>query len=209
MIETQVLKSDGSAAGTFSFDEAVLGGKVRKRLLKQAVVMYRANQRTGTAHSKTKAEKAGSNAKLWRQKGTGRARVGMRRAPHRKGGGAAFGPRHRDFGKSMPKKARRVAMQSALLAKFADGQVVVVDEIPLPEVKTKVVASLLKGLGIERTCLLVTADAASGKDLVRAGRNIPTLSILPASDLNAFDLLRHQTVLMTRQVAEALTGSGS
>ena len=206
MIDTAVVNQEGAEVGTFSFDESTLGGAVKKRLMKQAVVMYLANRRQGTASTRRSSEVAGSGKKLWRQKGTGRARIGTRRAVQRRGGGSMFGPKPRDFRKALPRKARRAAMRSALLSKFADGEVVVIESLSLPEVKTRAVAALLKTLGVDGgSCLLVTPDHESSRDVVRAGRNIPTLTIMPGSDLNAYDILRHKRLVMTRQTAEALT----
>lgn len=207
MIETAVLNNQGAEVEKFSFDEDVLGGKVRKRLLKQAVVMYLANKRQGDACVKSRGEVAGSTRKLYRQKGTGRARIGTKKVPHRKGGGVAFGPKPRDFGRDMPRKAKRVATRSALLSKFMDGQVMLVDQLVLPEVKTRAMVAILKSLGITRSCLLVVADHATGADFVRAGRNIPGLTVIAASDLNAYEVLKNKTVLMGRDVAQSLTGS--
>ena len=205
MIETAVLNNQGTEIEKFSFDENSLGGKVRKRLLKQAVLMYLANRRQGNASIKRRNEVSGSGAKLWRQKGTGRARVGNGRAPHRKGGGSAFGPKPRDFSRDMPRKARRQATHNALLSKFIAGQVVLGDELVLPEVKTRVVASLLKNLGVGGSCLVVVSDHASAKDIYRAGRNIPKLTVIAAGDLNTYDILKHKQLLMGRETAKRLT----
>jgi len=129
MIELTIKNSEGGDAGVVSVDEQALGGKVKPRLMHSATVMYQANARQGSASTKTRADIAGSTAKLYRQKGTGRARAGSRKSGVRVGGGRIFGPKPRDFGYAIPRKMRRAAMHSALLAKLKDGEVTVVESL--------------------------------------------------------------------------------
>src|SRR5271163_1165639 len=153
MIDVPVYNQTGQQIETMSVDEAAFGGTVRNELLKQALVMYHANQRQGTAQTKARGEVAGSTRKIFRQKGTGNARMGTIRQPVRKGGGHAKQKRPKDWRQAMPKKARRLARDSAILSKIQTNDIRVVTEIKLPEPKTKHMAKIYKALGIERTCL--------------------------------------------------------
>jgi len=181
-------------------------GKRHMKLLKQAVMMYEANRRQGTAKTKSKNEVAGSTRKLYRQKGTGNARMGMNRSPSRRGGGVVFGPKPRDFGWQMPKKARRVATRSALLAKLRDGEVKVVDSLACEEIKTKQVIALLGALKLEGSCLLVSAEY--NRELVLSARNLSKVSVSEAAGLNAYEILKHRWVVVERRALEHLSRGG-
>src|SRR3954449_11820911 len=160
MIEVPVYNQAGSKVDTMQVEEAKLGGEVRRNLLKQAITMYHANQRQGTVRTLARGEVEGSTRKIYRQKGTGNARMGTIRQPVRKGGGHAKQKRPKDWRQAMPKKARKLATQSALLSKLQSNDVRVVDQIGLEQPKTKLVAQMYKALGIDRSCLL----ALSGRD---------------------------------------------
>jgi large subunit ribosomal protein L4 len=207
MIELPVYAQSGQEASTVQVDPASLGGRVHRKLLKEAVNMYLANLRQGTVRTKQRSEVAGSTRKLYPQKHTGNARMGMIRTPSRRGGGRAFGPKPRDFGWQMPKKARKLATRSALLAKFTDGEVKVVESLAFESVKTKQVAALLKALKIEGSCLLVSADY--NKKLVLSTRNLADAASSNAADLNALDLLRHRWLVIEKGAVERLTGAAS
>ncbi len=202
MIDVPVYNTSGEQVDTVQIDEQKLGGEVRPALIKQAVVMYHANQRQGTHKTKNRGEVAGSTKKLYRQKGTGNARVGPKRNPIRKGGGHAKQKLPKDWSQDMPKKQRRLATRNALLAKFQDGSVKIVDDITLPEVKTKVMAGYWKALGLSRTVLFALpndeSQTAKNMDLHRAGRNLAETRFTSVAQLNAFDVLRTRTLLMTR-----------
>jgi large subunit ribosomal protein L4 len=202
MISLSVVNLQGEKVEEFDVDERLLGGQVRPALLRQAVLMYEANARVGSAVAKTRGEVAGTTAKLFRQKGTGRARAGSRRAPQRVGGGKAHGPRPREFSRDMTKKARRLALRSAILSRVADGEAVVVDELDLPEPKTRIMARILSQLGIEGSCLIATADYAPA--VWKAARNLPGVSVMPVGQLNAYEVLRPKRVLFTRQSLQKL-----
>src|SRR5947199_2091122 len=154
MIEVPVYNQSGDKVDTIQVDEAKLGGEVRKNLLKQALVMYHANQRQGSVRTLARGEVAGSTRKMFRQKGTGNARTGGIRNPIKKGGGHAKQKRPKDWRQAMPKKARRAARDSALLAKFHSKDVCVVDAIKLDGVKTKTVAAMFKARGMERSIII-------------------------------------------------------
>ncbi len=197
MIKLAVYNTDGQEVESLKVDEAVLGGSVRYSLLKQAVVMYHANKRVGTAASKSRSMVAGSSKKLFRQKGTGNARVGNIRTGKRKGGGATFAKTTRDFSKSMPKKQRRLARDSAILAKLLRSDVVVVDGLHFDKPKTKDFAGILGNLKIDRSCLVTVSS--ENVNLYKSANNIPKVDVMPVSELNAGDICRHRKMLFTKE----------
>jgi large subunit ribosomal protein L4 len=202
MIEVPVYNQSGEKISTMQVDEAKLGGEVRTNLLKQALVMYHANQRQGSAQTLARGEVAGSTRKIFRQKGTGNARQGTIRQPVRKGGGHAKQKRPKDWRQAMPKKQRRLARDSALLSKFQSNDVRVVDQIALESPKTKPIAAMFKALGIDRTCLL----AVDGRNevLEKSARNIDRTTLTTVEQLNAWDLLRNRTLLLTKDGLEKI-----
>src|SRR4051794_1105500 len=202
MIEVPIFNQTGQQIETIQVDEAKLGGEVRTNLLKQALVMYHANQRQGTSRTLARGEVEGSTRKIYRQKGTGNARQGSIRQPVRVGGGHAKNKRPKDWRQALPKKARRLARDSALLAKLQSKDVLVVDKIALDEPKTKHVAAVFKALGIERSCLL----ALNSRDalLERSARNLDRLTLTSVAQLNAWDILKNRTLLLTRDGFEAI-----
>ena len=202
MIDVPVYNQAGQEVERFRLDEAALGGEVNKALLKQALVMYHANQRQGTVATKARGAVAGSTRKLYRQKGTGNARTGGIRNPIKVGGGHAKQKVPKDWRLGMPKKARRAARNSALLSKFQSGEVKVVSDIKLDAPKTREVAKIFKALGIDRSCLL----AVNGRDeaLERSARNIDRTTLTTVAQLNAWDILRNRTVLLTKDGLEQL-----
>ena len=202
MIEVPVFNQQGSKVSTIQVDEARLGGEVRKNLLKQALVMYHANQRQGTVRTLARGEVAGSTRKIFRQKGTGNARQGTIRQPVRKGGGHAKQKRPKDWRQAMPKKARRLARNSALLSKFQSNDVRVIDAIKLDGPKTKPVAEMFRKLGIDRSVVV----AINGRDeaLEKSARNIDRTTLTTVDQLNAWDILRNRTLLLTRDGLERI-----
>src|SRR5882724_5880361 len=196
MIEVPVYNQSGSKIDTIQVDPEKLGGEVRKHLLKQALVMYHANQRQGTVRTLARGEVAGSTRKMFRQKGTGNARTGGIRNPIKKGGGHAKQKRPKDWRQAMPKKARRLARDSAILAKIQSQDIRVIDGITLEQPKTKLVAQMFKALGIDRSCLV----ALDGHDqsLEKSARNIDRTTLTTVAQLNAWDILKNRTLLVTR-----------
>src|SRR5256714_7840045 len=170
MIEVPVYNQSGKEVEKFSVDEAKLGGEVRRELLKQALVMYHANKRQGTVRTLARGEVAGSTRKMYKQKGTGNARTGGIRNPIKKGGGHAKQKHPKDWRLAMPKKMRRLARDSAILSKIQSNEIRVVDEIKLPEPKTKEVARIFKALGIDRSVLV--ALPAHDAVIERSARHI-------------------------------------
>ena len=198
------LNADLSEAGDVEIDEARLAEKVTKQLLHDACVMYHANRRVGTVRTKSRADVRGTRAKMYRQKGTGRARAGHKQSPIRRGGGHAFAKRPKDWSYSLPRKSLRIATRMALRLKLEAGELRIIESFDLPEARTKHVASALKSGGIAgQSCLFVTEGVNA--DLVRAARNIPHVSVLPQSDLNADIVMRHRNVLFVGGAAAALT----
>ncbi|MGB8225895.1 MAG: 50S ribosomal protein L4 [Sedimentisphaerales bacterium] len=196
MITVAVHNRDGKEIDSLKVDEAVLGGHVRIALLKQAIVMYHANKRVGTAATKSRGMVEGSTRKIYKQKGTGNARMGTVRTNIRRGGGVAFAKVARDFGKDMPKKQKKLARDSAILAKLQVGNVVVVDEIKFEQPRTKDFVKILGNLKIDRSCLVTINEA--DQNLYKSARNIPKISVIKVSDLNAGDICNTQKMLFTK-----------
>src|SRR5947209_10579200 len=175
MIEVAIYNQAGKEVDKLQVDEAKLGGEVRKDLLKQAIVMYHANKRQGTVRTQARGEVEGSTRKIYRQKGTGNARMGSIRQPVRVGGGHAKQKRPKEWRQAMPKKARRLARNSAILMKIQAKDIRVVDNIALDKPKTKLMAEIYKALGIERSCLFALAEPNTS--LIRAARNIDRTTV--------------------------------
>jgi len=202
MIDLAVYNKEGQEVESLKIDESVFGGLVRFALIKQAIVMYQANKRVGTATTKSRSMVAGSSRKMFRQKGTGRARVGTIRTGKRVGGGCIFGKAPRDFSKRMPKKQRRLARDSALLAKLVSNNVVVVDELKFDTPRTRDFAQLLGNLDIARSCLV--AIGAPDANIYKSARNIWRITIMPVADLNAADICSYRKVLFTKEALLSL-----
>jgi large subunit ribosomal protein L4 len=196
MIDVAVYNREGQEVERIQVNEELLGGQVRSALLKQAIVMYHANQRVGTAATKNRGRVEGSTRKIYRQKGTGNARMGTIRTPIRKGGGVAFAKLPRDFSQRMPKKQRRLARDSAILSKLQSGQVVVVDELNFTQPKTREFARILKNLKIDRSCLV--AIPQQDVNLYKSARNVPKVDVMVISDLNAGDICSKKKMLFTK-----------
>jgi len=197
VIDLAVYNTDGQEVESLKVDEAVFGGSVRYPLLKQAIVMYHANKRVGTAANKGRSMVAGSSRKLFRQKGTGNARVGNIRTGKRVGGGVTFAKSLRDFGKRMPKKQRRLARDSAILAKLLSNNVVVVDGLNFEKPKTKDFIGILNNLKIERSCLVTISS--EDVNLCKSANNIPKVAVIPVDELNAGDICNYRKMLFTKE----------
>jgi len=166
-----------------------------------AVVAYRASQRSGTACAKTRSEVAGTGKKPWRQKGTGRARVGSKQSPIWRGGGVVFGPRPRSFRKDINKKTRKLALRKALSERFKSGEVVVIDHVQFDKPKTKDVLQLLDQLKVDGTALIVTGEVNTNAQL--SARNIPYVDVTTSATLNTYDTLKYDCIILTK---DALSG---
>jgi len=197
MINVAVYNKEGREVDSLKVDEALFGGTVRYPLLKQALVMYHANQRVGTAATKSRGMVEGSTRKLYRQKGTGRARVGNLRTAKRIGGGVTFAKSARDFSQRMPKKQRRLAKDSAILVKLLGEDMVVVDELKFDAPRTREFVKVLGNLKIDRGCLVATSEI--DMNLYKSARNVPKVAVMPLADLNAADICRHRKMLFTKE----------
>ncbi len=190
----------GEVEGEITISVEKLGGGISREVLRQAVITYEANRRSGTAKTKDRSEVSYSGAKPWPQKGTGRARAGTRSSPIWVGGGVTHGPRVRNYRKKLNKKMRKKAVASALIGKALDNEVKAIEEIALSEEKTKSMAAVLKNMGIERSFLIVLPQ--HDKVLWRCTRNIPGSSMCAAYELNAYKLLKARDVVFTQDAFE-------
>jgi len=196
MAIVEIIGRDGSKVEERAVAGDILDAPLRRHLLYEVVKMQLACKRRGTASTKTRGEVRGGGRKPWRQKGTGRARQGSIRAPHWVGGGVTFGPRPRDYSYRLPRKARKIALKSALSAKYRDGEMVFVDKIELPDHKTKSAVAFLKDLGLDgKKVLLVVEELDFNLD--RATRNLPRVKALKVEGLNVYDLLDYEIVVCT------------
>jgi len=202
MLEVPVYTVEGRQVGQMAIDEEHLGGKVRPRLLKQALVMFQANRRQGSAATKSRGQVRGSTRKLYRQKGTGRARVGSARTSQRRGGGMAFAKTPRDFSKRMPKRMRRLANRNAVLVKILSEDALIFEQVALDQPKTGELRSALQAVGAGRGCVMALATPDDA--LRRSARNLPKIEVMPVGDLNAYDVLRRNKLIFTRAAFESL-----
>lgn len=200
MPKVALYNMEGKQIGDIELNEAIFGAKINEALMHQVVVNQLANRRQGTAATKTRSFVRGGGRKPWRQKGTGRARVGSIRSPLWVGGGVTFGPAPRNYSYRIPKKARRQALKSALSAKVRDGNLIVLDQLTIEQPKTKLMVNVLKVLNAEKKPLIVIGDWDTNIEL--ATRNIPKALLLKSSGLNVYDVLNHDQVIFTK---DALT----
>lgn len=207
MLEVPVYNTAGEQIETLRIDEARFGNRVNANLLKQAIVAYHANRRQGTASTRGRGQVAGSTRKLFRQKGTGNARRGNIRTGVVRGGGVTFAKTERSFRKKLSKKMRRRALESAILAKILGRDLLVIDGLAVAEPKTRRVAEVVSNLNIDRSCLL-TIDQPNPA-LWKSARNIPDLTVRAAGDLNAFDVVTRQKLLVTREAMAVLLGESA
>lgn len=201
-MKLKVVNLENKAAGEIDLDDAIFGAPVRKDLLARAVNYQLAKRRRGTHKTKTRGEINGSTARPWRQKGTGRARAGDRKAGHWRGGQTTFGPLPRDHSMDLPKKVRKLALKTALSSKQAEGKLIVLDAANASEPKTKAVAAQLKALGLSSA--LIVDGSEIDRNFQLAARNIPGVDLLPQRGANVYDILRRDTLVLTRQAVEQL-----
>jgi large subunit ribosomal protein L4 len=203
-----VFNRQGESVGTVDIDPAEFGGEVNRQLLHDVVLMHLANQRAGTHSTLRRGEVSGSTKKLFRQKGTGNARVGTRRTAKRKGGGTAKGPKPRDYEYHLPKKAVRAATRMALLSKFQDQEAIVIDELSLPQIKTRQMVGILEALKLDGTsCLIGLKDY--DPVIYKSARNIQGVQVAPASQFNAYTVLHQKRLLLTRAALDELRKGAS
>lgn len=203
MAQIDVRNTGGEVVGQIELADAVFGIEPNVSVVHQAVVCQMANARKGTADSQTRGEVSASGAKLWRQKGTGRARQGSRRAPHWKGGGVAFGPHPRSYGQKLNRKMRRLALRSVLSSTVAEDHLMVLDALELSTPRTKEMTSLLQTLGIAGKAMIVLPEM--NDTARRAANNLPNLMMVTPSTMNLLDLLSRDRVVMTVGAVNAVT----
>jgi large subunit ribosomal protein L4 len=201
-MKADVTTLDAKKAGTVELPDHVFGLDPRPDILQRMVRYQLAKRRSGTAHVKVRSEITASTAKLYRQKGTGRARHGSSKAPIFRGGSKAFGPRPRDFAIGLPKKVRALALRHALSAKAKSEALIVLDKCELKEPKTKELKSRLEKLGFGSALII---DGASVQEaFAKAARNLPKVDVLPVQGINVYDILRHDKLVLTKAAIEAL-----
>jgi large subunit ribosomal protein L4 len=200
-LHAPLLTTDGSKAGTVAIPEILFGAKINKHLVSQAVRVYLSNQREGSANSKTRGEVQGSTRKIYKQKGTGRARHGGIRAPIFVGGGVAFGPRPHDFTMALPQKMRRAALASILTSKFTQGDIIFVQGLDSVLPKTKEMVKVLTALGVSKGCIVVCEHSES---TVRSSRNIEGIETIQAVNLNTYMVLTSAKLVIPKEAISVL-----
>ncbi len=203
MAQVNVVNMAGEVVRQMDLDDSVFGLVPNPTVVHQAVVCQLANARKGTADTKTRGEISASGSKLWRQKGTGRARQGSRRAPHWKGGGVAFGPHPRSYAQAMPRKMRRLALRSVLSSKVAEEQLLVLERLELQAPRTREMAAALRTLGVEGKAMIVLPERDDA--VLRAAHNLPEVMTVVPSTMNLLDLLSRDRVVMTVEAVDAIT----
>lgn len=195
MAKVSVFNMDGKQVEELELNDAVFGVEVKANLMHASVVQQLANKRQGTQSAKTRSEVRGGGRKPWRQKGTGRARIGSIRAPHWTGGGVVFAPKPRDYSFKLNKKEKRYALKSALSARVADGKFIVVDELKLDAPKTKDMVKVLGNLNVEKALIVLNEN---DKNIVLSARNIPNVQTALTNTINVYDILRYETFVATK-----------
>ncbi len=201
MANVSVYNMEGKEVGTMELNDAVFGVEVNEHLVHLAVVRQLANNRQGTQKAKTRSEVSGGGRKPWRQKGTGHARQGSTRAPQWTGGGVVFAPTPRDYSVKMNKKERRAALKSALTSRVQENKLIVLDELKLDEVKTKAMQNVLNNLNVSKA-MVVLAD--NDANVVLSARNIPNVVTALPNTINVYDVLKYNTVILTKASAAAI-----
>ena len=208
MASLPVFDRSGAEVGRLDIEPQDIAPRINKQLLHDVAVMYQSNQRQGTFRSKARGEVAGSTRKLYRQKGTGNARVGPRRTGKRVGGGHTFAKRPRDFSYRLPRKALRAATRMAIASKLAGGQIVLINELAIAQPKTKEMAAILKVLGLHGQSTLVATDGYNPV-VYKSARNIERVTVAPVEELNALAVLAPRRLLMTRAALESFKQRGT
>ena len=201
MAKVSVYNMEGKEVGSMELNDAVFGVEVNEHLVHMAVVQQLANNRQGTQKAKTRSEVRGGGRKPWRQKGTGHARQGSTRAPQWTGGGVVFAPTPRDYSVKMNKKERRAALKSALTSRVQENKLIVLDELKLDEVKTKAMQNVLNNLNVSKA-MVVLAD--NDANVVLSARNIPNVVTALPNTINVYDVLKYNTVILTKASAAAI-----
>ena len=201
MATLAVYNTDGKEVDKIDLSDNIFGVEINETLVHKAVVTYLANNRQGTQSALTRAEVSGGGKKPWRQKGTGHARQGSTRSPQWTGGGVVFAPQPRDYSKKMNKRERQIALFSALTSKVQDEKMIVVDELSMDAPKTAAFAEILKNLKAE-SALVVTKD--KNDNVVLSARNIPDVATTISTSINVYDILKYDSLIITKDAAQAI-----
>ena len=201
MANVSVYNMEGKEVGTMELNDAVFGVEVNEHLVHMAVLQQLANNRQGTQKAKTRSEVSGGGRKPWRQKGTGHARQGSTRAPQWTGGGVVFAPVPRDYSFNMNKKEKRAALKSVLTAKVQENKVVILDELKLDEVKTKAMVNVLNNVKAEKAIVVLKEN---DEKVVLSARNIADVQTSLVNTINVYDILKHNTLVMTKEAVQAI-----
>ena len=201
MAQVSVYNMEGKEVGTLDLNDAVFGVEVNEHLVHLAVVQHLANMRQGTQKAKTRAEVSGGGRKPWRQKGTGHARQGSTRSPQWTHGGVVFAPTPRDYSFKLNKKEKRLALKSALTSKVADGKLLVLDELKFDEIKTKKFAEVLTNLKATKAYVVINEN---DKNVVLSARNIPDAKTAVCTNINVYDIMNANTVVLTKDAVSKI-----
>ncbi len=201
MAKVAVYKMDGTETGEIELKDSIFDAEVKPAVMHEAVVSYLANRRQGTQSAKTRAEVRGGGKKPYRQKGTGRARQGSIRSPQWVGGGVVFAPKPRDYALKMNKKARRVAIRSALTTRVQESKLLVLEDLALAEVKTKEMQKVLNQFDLKKALILLTETDTNA---VLSARNIPDVKTLPAEQVNVYDVLKYENLVASKAAIEKI-----
>ena len=201
MAKVSVYNMEGKEVETMELDDAVFGVEVNEHLVHMAVVQQLANNRQGTQKAKTRSEVRGGGRKPWRQKETGHARQGSTRAPQWTGGGVVFAPTPRDYSFKLNKKEKRAALKSALSSRVAENKFVVVDELKFDAIKTKDFAKVMSNLGVEKALVVINDNDTN---VVMSAKNIPTVKTASISTINVYDILKYNTVVVTKDAVNTI-----
>ena len=201
MAKVSVYNMEGKEVETMELDDAVFGVDVNEHLVHMAVVQQLANNRQGTQKAKTRSEVRGGGRKPWRQKGTGHARQGSTRAPQWTGGGVVFAPTPRDYSFKLNKKEKRAALKSALSSRVAENKFVVVEELKFDAIKTKDFAKVMSNLGVEKALVVINDNDTN---VVMSAKNIPTVKTASTSTINVYDILKYNTVVVTKDAVNTI-----
>ena len=204
MAEVSVFSTEGKETGKIDLSDAVFGIEPNEHLVHMAVKQFLANQRQGTQKAKTRSEVSGGGKKPWRQKGTGHAPQGSTRAPQWKGGGMVFAPVPRDYSFKMNKKEKRIALKSVLSSKVLDKKLCVIDGLSFTEPKTKEFAKVLSNLNLDKAIFVIDEKDADRTNIILSAKNIPTVITAAPNTINVFDLLKYDTVVLTKDAAKTI-----
>ena len=201
MANVAVYNMEGKEVDKIELNDSIFGVEINEHLVHMAVLQQLANKRQGTQKAKTRSEVRGGGRKPWRQKGTGHARQGSTRSPQWTVGGVVFAPKPRDYSFKMNKKEKRIALLSALSSKVADNKIVVLDAFNLDEVKTKKFAEVMSNLKVDKALVVIEGE---NKNVVLSGRNIPTVKVSATNEINTYDVLKYETLVVTKAAVEKL-----